>query len=456
MKTQISAARALARTLAVLAVSAGLTSATVPTGALGAPTRAAKPPAGSHKLGAVQQLQASVDKPGADYRVTGTWTALAGAAGYNASLVDSATGTVLDKAKLTDPTWAAHTTKPALTQVSVKVVPLTATGRRGRQAITTAVLPDVTAPVGSYSVSHDPADDAVVTVTEVSLSDDVSAAAAVTREIRWDEGAAFEVWPTGGSVTNTYSADLALHNAEVRLTDPAGNVATVPLTIAVNDNVAPQGEFTAGPATAWAKRTKVKLTQVSLADNLSTAENIKRVVIWKDGTKRVIWAPGTTLRHVYRKAGTFSPTIRLVDEAGNKLVETATAVTVKADTTAPTVRVRVPKTHLSSADSWRTLRGTARDGVGVGVAKVSLKAVQKRGASWFAYRPASRTWVKAGATKGAALRKAGVAAVRPGTKGSWSYRLGRLRKGHLVFSAVGHDRVGNTSATVWTSRSLTR
>jgi hypothetical protein len=64
--------------------------------------------------------------------------------------------------------------------------------------------------------------------------------------------------------------------------------------------------------------------------------------------------------------------------------------------------------------------------------------------------------VKAGATKGAALRKAGVAAVRPGTKGSWSYRLGRLRKGRLVFSAVGRDRVGNTSATVWTSRSLTR
>ena len=134
---------------------------------------------------------------------------------------------------------------------------------------------------------------------------------------------------------------------------------------------------------------------------------------------------------------------------------TATAVTVTTDTVKPVVRLTLPRRRLAYVATWKTLKGMATDTAGTGVVRVEVRAVQKRGTAWYAFKPTTRTWVKT-ASKARAFAKAGVRKVVPTATGSWAAALPRLRKGTLVYKVVAVDLAANRSATVTRRQRLTR
>lgn len=447
MRVERSVSKRAAAIVAAV-VTGALALSTAPAEAVAAYPQAAAP-APKSQIGPVVGLKATVSKPGAAYRVDATWNPLPRAASYQVTMTTS-TGSVVDEGRVTDSAWQTTTNLPALTQLRLKVVPYTDTNRRGRAAFTSFRLPDLTAPTASYRVSTDGYEG---TVTQVSLNDDVTAAADVVREIDW--GAGFQPWGTGDSVSATFSAE-GIHHPAVRLTDEAGNSRSYTLTVVIGDETAPVGEFAVSPTTGWAKLTRVRVSQLSLSDDFSAAADIQRWVTWGDGTAAVRWQTGTRLGHVYRVGGSFVPVVRLVDQAGNSVEVATSPVVTKVDSTAPKVSVKVPQRRVRYVASWRTVRGKATDVNGSGVAKVGLWAVEKRGGVWYAYRAPSRTWVKAGGTRAAAFRKARAARITPTQWSTWSYRIGSLRKGRLVVRVTARDRIGNISRPVTVKQTLTR
>ncbi|WP_156393627.1 MULTISPECIES: hypothetical protein [unclassified Nocardioides] len=435
----------LGRTLPALAVATGITLV-----ASISPSVAAPPV----RPGAVTGLVAgAITKPAAAYVVPATWNQASRATTYRVQLVDAA-GVVLDSETVTDEAWTAFTTARPGTSVRVRVTPYAGT-RRGKLVQSGAkVLADLTAPTGAFDVSVD-ADGYTTTVTQAALSDDVTAADSITRTVTWGDSTEQE-WSTGTSLVHVYPTTEARYVPRVRLTDLAGNTRELTLdAVVVNDHAAPTGAFTLSPATAWAKLTKVQLTQDALVDNWTPGNLIERRVDWGDGTPLVLWTTGTVLAHVYRTAGPFTPSVTLTDEAQNSVPVEVGAVTVKADTARPVVRLTLPRAPRTSVRKWTTLRGVARDS-GTGVRQVRVRAVEKRGAAWYAFRPATGTWVKAGTTKSAALRKSGIRVVVPTATGTWTARLPRLAKGQLVYNVIAQDKVGNLSTVVWRAQSLTR
>ena len=117
------------------------------------------------------------------------------------------------------------------------------------------------------------------------------------------------------------------------------------------------------------------------------------------------------------------------------------------------VRLDAPE-GAKSVRAWKTLRGTATD-AGVGVRGVQLKAIEKRGTAWYAYRATTRTWVKVG-PKAGALRKATVMTVKPTATNTWSVGLARLTKGTLVYKTRGVDNLGNVSLWLTKKAVLTK
>jgi hypothetical protein len=104
--------------------------------------------------------------------------------------------------------------------------------------------------------------------------------------------------------------------------------------------------------------------------------------------------------------------------------------------------------------AWRTLRGTATDAE-TGVKSVSLKAVEKRGASWFGYNAVKRAWVKA-TSKKRAFAKAKAFALTTNAQHQWAAKLTKLRKGTLVYKVRATDQVHNKSALVVHKATLTK
>ncbi|GAA2535316.1 multifunctional nuclease/2',3'-cyclic-nucleotide 2'-phosphodiesterase/5'-nucleotidase/3'-nucleotidase [Winogradskya humida] len=98
----------------------------------------------------------------------------------------------------------------------------------------------------------------------------------------------------------------------------------------VLDVTAPTGTYTLSATALWAGQT-VKLTQVKVADDTTAAANIKRVITWGDGSAPQTLAVGaTSATHAYTKAGSFSVSVALTDEAGNTGVVKAATVKVTA------------------------------------------------------------------------------------------------------------------------------
>jgi hypothetical protein len=418
------------RAAAVALTAVGLLAA-----GLAAPA-AARPP-----IGPVKALTAQITKPGANYRVAADWADLTGAVSYKVTLIRVGTGTVLATDTVTASEWTVPTSAPVNSQVKVTVQPRSST-RNGRSASITKMLPDLTAPVGSYDVSWTGYD---ATVSELALSDDLSLPAAITREINWgEEGGAFEPWTTGTSLNHGYPAVDARYVPQVRLTDQHENTVTLLLhAVVIGDTAAPVGVFgTTAPAKVWARYTPVTVAQSELSDDFSPANKVVRVVDWGDGSVPTPWTAGLTLSHVYQVGGTFTPKVAMADEAGNTTTADAAAVTVLVDNLAPKVTLTVPKYGVRAVRSWRTIKGKAKD-AGVGMGKVLVRAVEKRGAVWYSYLPAKKIWVRGGNTRVAALKFAGIARISPSATNAWQLRLVNLRKGTLVIQYSAIDKALN-------------
>ena len=248
----------------------------------------------------------------------------------------------------------------------------------------------------------------------------------------------------------TYSVTLTARNE--------GGSTTATKTVTVRDVTAPDGSYTVSTASAAAGSTTVTLQQQSLSDDFTPASGITRRVSWGDGSAAVSWTSGTTTTHVFRSAGSFTPQVTLVDAAGNARTVSAPTVSVSPvarDTSAPSVWLVPPATSRSSVASWRVLRGASADGTGTGVRFVTLRVIEKRGATWFAYRAGSHSWVRA-ASKAAALRRASATHVVVSSASAFQQRLYGLRRGLLEVRFTATDRAGNRSGTHLVSRRLVR
>ena len=404
------------------------------------------------KPGKVTGLAAVVTKPTAAYAVASTWNSASNATSYKVKLVD-AVGTALDSDTVTTPSWSAHTTRPVGSVVRVQVTPYRGT-RKGSTATISRTLPDLTAPAGTFAVSWTTVN---ATVTQTALSDDLTAAGSIVRSIDWGEGAGFQSWASGATTQHTYPAVDGLYRPRVKLVDQAGNTDVQTLhAVVIGDDAAPTGTFTAGPAAAWSSLTSVQLTQTSLSDDFSKAADVTRLVDWGDGSAIAAWSSLVAVpTHVYATAGSYTPLVTLTDEAGNTAQMAATTVAVTTDTVRPVVSLSLPKRRLAVIGTWKTLKGRATDTAGTGVARVEVRAVQKRGSSWYAFKPTTRTWVRT-TTKSRAFAKAGIRKVVPTATGAWAAALPRLRKGTLAYKVVGVDRAGNRSATASHTQRLTR
>ncbi len=278
---------------------------------------------------------------------------------------------------------------------------------------------------------------------------DTSANSPTKRE--WDFGDGST--STSQNPSHTYDSP-GDYTVTLTVTNGAGSdTATGTISVADQDDKPPTGTFSTSPTTGWAKSTRVTLTQTSIGDNVTAPGSIQRVVDWKDGSSAAAWTTGTTTSHVYARAGSYTPTVTLTDKAGNHATVTAAAVTLRADSSRPTTGLSRPSARTSVA-AWRVLKGRVGDS-GSGPSWVHVRVVEKRGGAWYAYRPASHTWVKSGSRAGALRKSRAGRAVLVGTS-RWSMGLDGLRKGTLVVRVIAADRAGNASRAASYGQLLTR
>jgi hypothetical protein len=436
----------LTRTLRALAATAAATVAVTMVGTAAAEAGPTKP-----GLVTITSATASPGSTSGSYAFSSTWTASANATAYKVVLTNA--GVTVASTTVSTLGWDEDVvTTPGLGTLAVTPVAGHFKGTTVRKNVTFA---DVTAPTGTYTSTWDNSS-GQATITQDSRTDD-SPVAQVTRTVNWHEtsNSPDEAWTTSAPLTHTYPLTEARYVPTVTLTDAAGNTRVVKVSaVVINDKSAPTGTFVAAPGTAWATLTPVTVTQSALADNWSPAKMITRSLDWGDGTVDA-WPTGTSLSHVYGAAGSYTPKVTLTDEAHNSSPPIATsAVVVGADTTAPVVKLLLPRAK-HSVKAWRTLRGRATDPAGTGVRSVTLRAVEKRGTRWYAYKPTTKTWVRA-TTKAKAFARSGTLTVHPNTLHRWAGTLVGLRKGTLVYRVNATDHVGNVSARLTHKATLTK
>ncbi len=316
---------------------------------------------------------------------------------------------------------------------------------------------DTQPPTGTFTTSPTNASTgSTVHLAQQAIHDNVTPDNLIDRQVDWGDGSPTQHWTSGTTLAHVYQ-NAGTFTPKVILTDQAGNssgpISATAVTVTVSaDHQPPTGTFTTEPATAWADIDAVTLVQTSLADNMTPANLIDRRVDWGDGTK-VSWGSGTTLTHVYHSGGTFTPKVTLTDQAGNSASMNSSPVAVTVDSFAPVVTITVPR-HRHHVVSWRPVRGTAVD-AGTGVTTVSVKAVEKRGRTWYAYQSSSHSWGKA-STRARALARSTTLHVHVNGKHRWHTKLAHLRQGRLVLRVWANDQVKNRSLTVTHRVNLTR
>ncbi len=396
----------------------------------------AKPPI---KPGPVTNLAMTLTKPADNFTVSASWTAAVNATTYDVSLTNATTGAALSAASVGTTSWSASVNLTGVTQVR-----LTVTGkaqRTGPSASITQAVPDLNAPNGTFTTSWV---DRTGTITQTSLTDD-GPVNQITRTVNWGDGSLAEDWRNGATISHVYAAD-GLYRPNVTLKDAKGNTRVVVIpAIVPGDKTPPTGKFPTGPNTVWQGLTTVTLTQTALSDNLSPAAFILRWIDWGDGSPVLPWTDGVTATHVFAAAGDYAPKVILKDEAGNTGEVAAEAVHVSADTVRPVLKLTLPKKGVAGeVSSWKRLAGTATDDKGTGVAGVTVKAIEKRSSGWFFYKATTKTWSSA-ATKAKAWKRAKAAVAKVDAKGSWTVRLGGLKKGTLILKPTATDVAGNAS-----------
>jgi 5'-nucleotidase len=387
--------------------------------------------------------------PSGAYRFDSTWKAGTNTTSFKVTLTTAA-GTVVDGKTVSATAWSTTAKVAAGSVLTVTVSPYNGT-RKGTSITTKVTTPDVKGPTGSF-VADDDGWNGVV--HQDALSDDVSAASAIVRSIDWGDGAPTVSWTAGVDIEHTYAAQ-GRYVAVLTLVDEAGNQTRLELPIVIQDKTAPSGAFSVGPEAGWASLSDITITQTSLSDDFSPAGTIGRVVDWKDGTQST-WVGDAPITHVYAVAGTFTPDVTVTDEAGNSATIASTgAATITADVAGPAVRLTLPRRKVTTAATWKTLKGKATD-AGVGVARVRVLAVEKRATSFYAYRPATKHWVRAGRTLAGAFQKARPVTAARTADGRWLAPLSGLKLGTLVYRVSATDLVGNASKVLTHKQKLTR
>jgi hypothetical protein len=346
---------------------------------------------------------------------------------------------------------ATVSTTPGIATVRVRAV----VGKHQSKAAAYSVqLPDVSAPQGSYSSTWSDTT-GQATITQESLSDN-SPVLEVQRTVDWNDGSPPETWSPGSSTTinHTYPLTEKRYRPTVTLQDAAHNTRVVDVpAIVINDDEAPTGTFSVTPGTGWAGFTVVTVFQEgSLVDNWTPASKITRSVEWGDGAI-MDWPFGHPLTHVYATAGSYTPVVTITDEARNSTPVSTSEVVVTADATRPQVKLVLPRAK-HSVKAWRTLRGKATD-TGTGVKSVRLKAVEKRGGTWFGYNAVKGSWVKAG-DRAKAFTRSKASTLTTNARHRWAAKLIKLRKGTLVYKVRAADQVHNRSVTMTHKTTLTR
>ncbi|WP_229075894.1 ExeM/NucH family extracellular endonuclease [Actinoplanes sp. DH11] len=301
----------------------------------------------------------------------------------------------------------------------------------------TAGVADTTAPAGTFGLNAAalwPGQS--VTLTQLSLTDDVSEAGKISRVVDWGDGSAPQTLTAGATSATHRYATAGNWTVSVTLTDEAGNTGaasfTGPATVAV---AAQAGKYQLNPKLIWeTESTDLAFSGVTGATELT--------VDWGDGTRTKTSATAAGVAHAYTKPGFFQVKVTPSNAAGAGKTVTAGVVTVLADFFRPDVRLTEPRND-DRASSWTSVTGTAYD-LGAGVADVDVKLIQERSGKWHYF--AGGTWTKASSERDAAA-KAQVLSTIPDAKGAWNVPVTGVAKGTLKITYSASDKAGNTSSS---------
>ena len=255
------------------------------------------------------------------------------------------------------------------------------------------------------------------------------------------DGTAYSKSRTVGSISNSH--DLIM-GAYPRGDFYEGVLDEVAFSIGRDAVKPPTASFTAS-ATSGAAPLEVGFTDRSTGAPTHWA--------WDFGDHRT--SGRTRIAHTFARPGTYPVKLTVWNARGIATVTHVVTVDRPEDTEAPRVRLVKPTTHRFRVSAWRTLRGRTSDGSGSGVRYVTLRVVEKRHGTWFAYRASRHDWVRA-TSRLRAVRKAGATHVVPSSTGRFHERLRGLRHGRIVVRFTATDRTGNTSATHHVTRRLRR
>ncbi|MFC3737621.1 ExeM/NucH family extracellular endonuclease [Paractinoplanes deccanensis] len=308
------------------------------------------------------------------------------------------------------------------------------------QPRSTAGVLDGTAPTGKFALNG-----AAValwagqsaTLTQVELSDDVSAVAKIQRVVNWGDGSAPQTLAVGATTATHAYAKPGTYTVSVTLTDEAGNSAAAAFMGAptVLVSAQPTGHNVLAPTSIWAGQKAV--LNVGKVDGAS-----KLVVAWGDGATTEVAAKGAPVTHTYGTGGSFKVTVTPWNAAGAGTPATAGTVKVTADKIAPAVSLMVPF-RADTASSWRTVHGLVAD-QGLGVAKVQATLIQERSGKWHYFDGAK--WVKAASQADAAAKAKVLADTKPVLGIAWKIGVTGVAKGTLKVTYWATDKAGNSSA----------
>lgn len=158
----------------------------------------------------------------------------------------------------------------------------------------------------------------------------------------------FETLGKGDNKVTTGDNDLTMLVNYFAKYTPITADTTPRSTAGVADATAPTGTYALNTAALWPGQS-VTLTETALDDDVSDNAKITRVVDWGDGSATQTLAAGTTkATHAYTKAGSFTVTVTLTDEAGNKGTATFTGSAVVA------VKAQAGTYKLNTKSIWAT------------------------------------------------------------------------------------------------------
>lgn len=234
-----------------------------------------------------------------------------------------------------------------------------------------------------------------------------------------------------------------------------GAAQTVAIHTPVLDTTAPGGAYRLDRTSATLSSgfaTDDVVAEVAITETAGEA-GATRTVLADDGTAAKPWASGSTFILRYTKAGTYHPSVQVVDAFGNSRVVELGPVTIAVDETVPTIHIATPA-RPGRVASWRRIRGTASD-TGTGLALVGAFVMEKRGSTWWTYDFKKRTWLKGYTSrrKSEAKSKASPVLMPPPASGAWrTPAIKGLTAGTLYVEAAAFDGELNIGLATTTRR----